>query len=286
MITMSDPGRSAVSALLGLLLVASLGACSSSGGGPEVDNPDAADGGGTGGKDAGHDTSVEKATPPDVGTPVSEKNQCIVPLGDSITQGDAAHLTYRYWLWEKMVAANLAPSFVGTQRGGYNGVPSYPDQAFDQDHEGHWGRRADEILAGLPDYLTKYVPGIVLLHAGTNDCRMAMPETDTINEIGGIIDTLRQRNSQVVIIVAKILPLLDATANTCVSAFNDLLPALVDSKNTADSPVVLVDQHMDVVPALDLYDGIHPNEASEQRLADRWLAALQPFLAGASPCQY
>ena len=61
-----------------------------------------------------------------------------MPLGNSITQGDMNHPTYRYELWKLMKRDGYAVDYVGTSRTNYNG--DNPEQEFDQDHEGHFLR--------------------------------------------------------------------------------------------------------------------------------------------------
>ncbi len=78
---------------------------------------------------------------------------CVLPLGDSITQGPVPELSYRYWLWEDLVAAGYDVDFVGTMDNGYGGgTPDYPDPDFDRDHEGHAGWRADQVRDRLPGW--------------------------------------------------------------------------------------------------------------------------------------
>jgi len=60
---------------------------------------------------------------------------------------------------------------------------------FDQDHEGHWGWRTDEILNGrlaagsLTEWLDYYTPDVVLIHLGTNDVYQNQSTTSTVEEV-------------------------------------------------------------------------------------------------------
>ena len=40
---------------------------------------------------------------------------------------------------------------------------------FDINHEGHWGWRADEVLAKIDGWAEQTTPDIVLVHLGSND---------------------------------------------------------------------------------------------------------------------
>jgi hypothetical protein len=64
---------------------------------------------------------------------------------------------------------------------------------------------------------------------------------------------------------------------------NALLPDLATQKNTAQSPVVIVDQYTGMSIADDMYDGIHPNTQGEEKMATRWYDALRSILPPPSP---
>src|SRR5687767_179244 len=94
----------------------------------------------------------------------------IMPLGDSITQSDVNHNSYRRPLWKLLQAAHIPVDFVGSLTEHY--VPRVndpPNPDFDMDHEGHAGLRTDEILAQIPAWAQTYQPDVVLIHLGTND---------------------------------------------------------------------------------------------------------------------
>lgn len=211
---------------------------------------------------------------------------CLMPLGDSITQTNSAHLGYRYRLWEKLQQNGVDLNFVGSMHANYSGSPSYPDPAFDRDHEGHWGWRADALLQKLPGWLASYTPGIVLIHVGTNDVDQGQSNESTIADIAGIIDALRQKNPHVAILLAQLIPTADAAARERIIDLNGRIPDLASAKTTADSPVRVVDQFSGFNAATDTFDGVHPNEQGERKMADRWYAALQPLIAdGLTDCR-
>ena len=59
---------------------------------------------------------------------------------------------------------------------------------------------------------------------------------------------------------------------------NAKLPALVDEKNSMESPIVLVDQYSGFDPSTMTCDGIHPNDVGDSWMADRWFEKLAPTL--------
>lgn len=223
------------------------------------------------------------------GSPTPPKSHshlgCLLPLGDSITQANGAHLGYRYRLWEKLKQAGIQLNFVGSMHSNYTRTPNYPDPTFDRDHEGHWGWRADRLLQSLPGWLSGYTPGIALVHVGSNDVFQGQSNETTISEIAGIIDVLRGDNPSVAILLAQLIPPADAAPRQQVIDLNRRISELTASKSTTASPVTIVNQFAGFDPAADTYDGVHPNESGERKMADKWYAAMQTLIAdGLTDC--
>jgi len=203
----------------------------------------------------------------------------IVPLGNSITQGNISYQganSYRRNLWHKLNNADYNVDFVGSLDTDNNGR-TFPDATFDHDHEGHWGWRADEILADLTDWLTGYTPDVALIHLGSNDAIQANTVASTLDEIEDIIGILRNDNSRIVIFLSRILPLENADWNEKVEGINAGLVNLASNLDEAQSRIILVDQNSGWSTADHTYDGVHPNLAGEERMAQRWFNAFDAF---------
>jgi lysophospholipase L1-like esterase len=212
--------------------------------------------------------------------------RCLMPLGDSITQADGNHVSYRYWLWEALQDTDYDVDFVGSlQNHAYNTVATYRDDNFDRDHEGHWAWEANRVRDELPTWLEGYTPGVVLMHLGTNDANRSHPTTGpggTIGELEDIVGILREDNPEVVILMAQLIPLNAPStdgAHDRIDELNAAIAALVPTINQPDSPVIFVDQSTGYDASILNYDRFHPNEQGEQRMADVWLEALLPQLA-------
>ncbi|MCF6203069.1 MAG: SGNH/GDSL hydrolase family protein, partial [Methylococcaceae bacterium] len=204
----------------------------------------------------------------------------ILPLGDSITDSYLGRPSYRRPLWHQLQAAGYNIDFVG--RPGYRHTTApIEEQDYDLDHEGHAGWRADQIRSHVFDWMSEFSADIVLLHIGTNDLLQA-PSGETVfdtvnftlNDIDGIIQNLRARNSSIVILLAKIIPM--GAYDTAI--FNNEVDAFVSTRTTTQSPVVVVDQYTGFNAINDTHDDIHPNEAGEIKMANKWFQALEPFL--------
>lgn len=206
----------------------------------------------------------------------------ILPIGDSITQGDNSHNTWRRPLWQSLTNAGFSVDFVGSTNRHYAGpgnpgsLPPSPD--FDLDHEGHWEFTADALAAALPGWLTNYPPpDIALLHAGTRDCILNEPMTNTVLELKAIIDILRGRNPRIAILLAKLIPTtLQQNAN--VTNLNAQLDGLAASKTTPASPVIIVDQYTGFNATDDTWDGIRPSFSGETKMAQKWFTTLRVVL--------
>ncbi len=203
----------------------------------------------------------------------------IMPLGDSITEAFTNHASYRYWLFNKLATAGYDVDFVGSMTGVSGGAPLFSN--FDQNHEGHSGWRADEVQANIINWANTSRPDVVLLHIGTNDVEQGQSNSGTINEISGTIDNLRSVLPNVKILLAQVIPANGFTSQ--VNSLNGLISTLAGQKNTAQSPVILVNQNSGFNVSTDTYDGIHPDESGEIKMSDKWYSALVPLLAPPTP---
>ena len=222
----------------------------------------------------------------------------ILPLGDSITQAEINRASYRYPLWKKLIDGGLPFDFVGSlqkQQDRYSkGTPPQPDyrgQSFDRDHEGHFGWNTDEILKGrdfdngsgsgkLSEWIKGYDADIALIHLGTNDAFNRHPNESTVEELKQVIEILRKDTPGISILLAKLIPASrkpgDAAA---VESLNELIPQVAETMSTEESPVILVDHFSGFDAEKHTYDGVHPNEAGEERMAQVWFEAIAELAA-------
>ena len=137
-------------------------------------------------------------------TSVETRPVNIMPLGDSITQGDSDHDTYRRPLWKSLEGDGYDVDFVGSLRRHHRGTAPHTD--FDMDHEGHWGWRVDEILDRIRDWLEAHEPDVVLVHLGSNDVFQRQSIESTIVELRQLIDTIHGVRPEATILLAQIIP--------------------------------------------------------------------------------
>jgi lysophospholipase L1-like esterase/chitodextrinase len=196
-------------------------------------------------------------------------------LGDSITASNPNQRSYRYYVWQDLLGAGYGVDFVGSQTN--NDYAPAPDLDFDQNHEGHAGYRADEVLAKIDDWAGDARPDVVFIHLGTNDIWQGQSPASTANEIAQIIAALRSENPSVKIALAQILPMAEFPNE--VVELNDLLATVAQDDTTAQSPIVLVDLHTGISTSSDLIEGVHPNSNGDVKMADRIFIALESLLS-------
>ena len=204
----------------------------------------------------------------------------IVIIGDSITQANRNTQSYRYQLWKKLINQGYSFDFVGSMNSNLSGNPNWPTlygNRFDQDHEGHWGWRADQILGNIDNWLRGYDADIALIHIGTNDLIQKNGTVDqTTSEISQIIGKLRRDNSRITILLSNLIPF--SGASNKLDQLNVKIRALASKLNNSTSRVVLVDQNTGYYVS-DNYDGVHPKSPSgENKIANKYYNAIRPFL--------
>jgi lysophospholipase L1-like esterase len=156
------------------------------------------------------------------GAAVAARPIRIMPLGDSITYGvgSPSSSSYRAALWNRLaVQAGYAVDFVGSQRSG-----ALPDQ----DNEGHSGWRIDEIAANIDGWLATSQPDVVLLHIGTNDMNQNYQVDTAPQRLAALADRILADRPSATVLVAKIVPSLDAGIQGRINTFKAAIPGALN----------------------------------------------------------
>lgn len=219
------------------------------------------------------ETPTDDPTSEPPGTPVS-----IMPLGDSITGNPGC---WRGGLWSLLDEAGHDVDFVGSLS------QSCAPTGSDPDHEGHGGVLVTQSVADgdTRAWLEANTPDVLLMHFGTNDVWSAIPPAQILDAYTAIVEDLRELNPDAVILVAQIIPLHPDPSFGCTDCpqraidLNAEIPDWAAALSTAQSPIHVVDQHTGFDPAADTYDGVHPDEDGDVKIAANWFAALDEILA-------
>jgi lysophospholipase L1-like esterase len=200
----------------------------------------------------------------------------IMPLGDSITGSPGC---WRALLWNMLQQNGYTNiDFVGTL------PPQGCGVTYDGDNEGHGGILATGIVSAnqLPGWLASTRPDIVMMHLGTNDVWNNIAPATILAAFSTMVDQMRASNASMKILVAKIIPMNPSNCAECaarVVAFDAAIPAWAAGKSTAQSPIVVVDQWTGFNDATDTGDGVHPNDAGNQKMSSRWYPPLAAYLS-------
>jgi len=201
----------------------------------------------------------------------------IMPLGDSNTLGYSVPIYfsgYRDLLYALLTDAGYTVDFVGTQIDTHN--PAIPDPH----HQGHSGFRIDQIDSGLDGWLGGIAdPDVVLLMIGTNDFLQGFQTAQAPNRLDSLIGHIATARPYAKILVASIVPnTTSSSINTAQNSFNATIPGIVNNHVLLGRDVYFVDVNAAVTPADMSVDGVHPNEAGYDKIANTWFDAISSVI--------
>jgi lysophospholipase L1-like esterase len=211
----------------------------------------------------------------------------ILALGDSITQGlidpasvNGGHLLaslggYRSHLFELIRPSGKAIAFVGSL---FDGPLTVDGVTFGRSHEGHAGKRAQEIESIAVSVAQRTRPDIVLLMVGTNDVLTEAEPGDVANALShlrGLVSNLRRTIPEAMIFVAKIPPIPNHILGQV--NYNVGIQTLFEHRRVSDPRLRLVDMTAGFTVDM-LSDGVHPTDEGYAHMASKWFASIAPHL--------
>ncbi|MEV8373463.1 AbfB domain-containing protein [Kribbella sp. NPDC056861] len=181
-------------------------------------------------------------------------------MGDSITAGvgSATSSSYRRPLATLIGGqSRYDANFVGSQASG-----SLPDLA----NEGHSGWIIDQVRAQIDGWMAGAKPDVVTLHLGINDLNRNVDVPNAPARFKALVDRIMVDKPGVTVIVIGLIPTTSG-AQAKVATFNAAIKATVTGPKIrhVDSPALT---------AAELPDGLHPNDAGYQRMANVIYPAL------------
>jgi len=129
-------------------------------------------------------------------------------------------------------------------------------------------------------HFSEHIPDIVILDLGTNDAlNLAAGGYDTpenyLEHMTVIIRYLQSKNPNVMVVVSKLNPGLDAKYNANVAIFNKVIDRLVVSTPTETSKVVTTRDLGSDWTATDFQDDVvHPSTVGQEKMMEAYFEAL------------
>ncbi|OQE36040.1 hypothetical protein PENCOP_c012G03701 [Penicillium coprophilum] len=206
----------------------------------------------------------------------------ILPLGASITWGllSASGNGYRKPLRDALRSDGWEVDMVGTKTNG---------DMFDNEVEAHSGDTIDQVKAAAQGSLN-YRPNVVLINAGTNDCRLKIDIVNTGQRMRSLINSLFAGDGmeKTTIILSTLIPSTEGNTATYRPTVNMQFRQLIREMQDDGVSIVLADMdpeypsngngwiafpgdfdHNGVV------DSTHPNEQGYAKMAYVWYKAIQ-----------
>lgn len=196
----------------------------------------------------------------------------ILPLGASIVWGTDStdHNGFREHLRD-LIEANHGNkvSYVGTRFHGNmtnNACEAYPGDTI--------GAVLNKSMAsGAFDYL----PNVVLVHLGTNDCipDLDVGPTTAASKFADLLATIKSKDPATLVLASTLIKNLDQAIDERIVKFNALLPTVVHKARQGGQNVTLVNMH-NAVPTSDINatDFTHPTDAGYVIMAQVWYQGL------------
>ncbi len=209
----------------------------------------------------------------------------VLCLGDSITAGNTSMVVYKGPLYDKLTTAGYRFEYVGSQSSSYNS-PTYGSLSLN--HEGYSGKNCTEIAGFFATNSPLYPADIVIIHSAHNlniaeavltPAAEAAIVSTVENAARSMIQTARNTNSSVKILLAKVIPSGKLPKYSYIPAVNVRLGEIAVELNTDAQPVISVNQAANFNWATDtITDMVHPNASGGEKIAQKFFDALQPLL--------
>lgn len=209
----------------------------------------------------------------------------IMVVGDSITQGSAGDVTWRYRLAKHLSSAGVAANFVGDRDDLYDNINNVQGDhhyaySFDDDHHAQWGRALADEKNTIGGAVSANTPDVVLVLLGINDLIwLARTPQQVAADMQAFVTNVRAAKPNATIVIGHTMSrwdlwnkvYLDQPATADLNSRYDTLAA---SMSTSSSRVVTTANPSGWDPAVHTWDGTHPNTTGETRIAKAFADAL------------
>ncbi|MET9153349.1 SGNH/GDSL hydrolase family protein [Streptomyces griseoflavus] len=208
-----------------------------------------------------------------------------MPVGDSMTIGSSGEHTWRYRLWQHLCTAYGGPfTLVGPRETLHDpsaDAPTshaYADPDFPRAHLAGWGEGWHHMTPLIGDAVRSCRADVLLVSLGLIDLGFYTNAEQTADNVRAFVAGARAARPRVRVAVMPVIRNIRVEADPSfaeqVTRFNELLAKTVADLDEPGSPLLLVPPPQSYDFHTDTYDGTHPNEAGEHKLAAAFAEAM------------
>ncbi|WSQ10023.1 GDSL-type esterase/lipase family protein [Streptomyces sp. NBC_01231] len=209
----------------------------------------------------------------------------IMPVGDSMTIGSAGEHTWRYWMWRHLCTTHGGPfALVGPRETLHDKVTdaptsyAYADPDFPRAHLAGWGEGWLHMAPLIGEAVRESGADVLLVSLGLIDLGFYTNAEQTTENVRGFVAAAREANPRIRVVLLPVIPnvraLTDTDFATQVALFNDLLAKTAADLDEPRSPLLLASLPPSYDIHTDTYDGTHPNESGERKIAAAFADAM------------
>lgn len=203
----------------------------------------------------------------------------IMSVGASVTfgVGSSTGNSYRKDLRDLLTADGVnftskdAVNFVGTRSNG--------DFA-DNQVEATSGFVISQIAKATSAALPQFLPNLVLVDVGTNNCNKGKTVPDAAQQVEAVIRDVYAKSPGATVVMPTVLVNKNANQDACRVDENAQFAAMAEKLRAEGAKFVLVDMRSGAGPTTaDLADGRHPNDAGYVKMANVLFGGIQQAAA-------
>lgn len=208
-----------------------------------------------------------------------------MPVGDSMTIGSAGEHTWRYRLWQHLCATYGGPfTLVGPRETLYDKTAdapvsyAYADPGFPRAHLAGWGEGWLHMAPLIGDAVRTTRADVLLVSLGLIDLGFYTNAEQTAQHAREFIAGARAARPRIRMVLLPVIPNIraehDALFAEQVALFNELLAKTAADLDEPRSPLLLASTSPAYDIHTDTYDGTHPNDSGEHRIAAAFADAM------------
>lgn len=208
-----------------------------------------------------------------------------MPVGDSMTIGSAGEHTWRHRMWRHLCTTYGGPfTLVGPRETLYDKVAEaptsydYADPDFPRAHLAGWGEGWLHMAPQIGEAVRGCGADVLLVSLGLIDLGFYTNAEQTAANARTFITEARAANPRLYMVLLPVIPNVraesDADFAAQVARFNELLAKTVADLDEPRSPLLLASTPPSYDINLDTYDGTHPNESGEHKIAAAFAHAM------------